>query len=363
MVATVLKPRQSRFFQSFISPPSLLVLFTLLTLCSSEWSAQASGPGELTPVLALQASINEVLTCIVCACAPDAVILFGPASKGKIEPDPDLGFLILKETPDRARLKAEVFGSLCPRARQHDIIVATVADVHTQKDCSYSLIWCVLTDGRLVYQTQRLQAQMSSWLGENQTQKTQELSLVLPPTKDSGKHSLRVKVLPNAFASSVDLQEDLTQTIGYILSSSQPEKILLLGSLARGFWGPYSCLEIAVIGEQPRSSRGQEERLTALASRHEENVHMFTLSEEELRVLENSATSLLGIHARFSVLLWQQGDPYPETLPERPTPQRLGSAMPTRLARSHAALGPGVGILITCQPEPSKLSLTRRATL
>jgi predicted nucleotidyltransferase len=78
------------------------------------------------PARERQGSLREIVRRIVAVAAPESIVLFGSAARGKARPDSDLDLLVIKSGDfHHGRLTEDIYMSLLGVDRAVDIVVAT----------------------------------------------------------------------------------------------------------------------------------------------------------------------------------------------------------------------------------------------
>jgi uncharacterized protein len=96
--------------------------------------------------------LAEVVRRIVRVAAPERIILFGSAARGKAGPDSDLDLLVIKPGRyHRGRLTDAIYRSLIGVGQAVDVVVVTPEDVDRYRDALGLVIAPALREGRVVY--------------------------------------------------------------------------------------------------------------------------------------------------------------------------------------------------------------------
>lgn len=102
-----------------------------------------------------QETLDEIIRRIVEVAKPDKIVLFGSAAQGKMGPNSDLDFLVIKSGDfHRGRLTEEIymnFMNLKGVRRGVDVVVVTTEDVERYRDNPALVIHPALAQGKVVY--------------------------------------------------------------------------------------------------------------------------------------------------------------------------------------------------------------------
>ncbi len=100
-----------------------------------------------------EAVLQEIVRRIVEAVAPEKIILFGSAARGKMGPDSDLDLLVVKACEHRREVARAIRACLRGVApgRGKDVVVVTPADVERDADTIGYVIRPALREGRVLY--------------------------------------------------------------------------------------------------------------------------------------------------------------------------------------------------------------------
>src|SRR5215218_11364550 len=97
-------------------------------------------------------ALAEIIRRIVRVAAPERIVLFGSAARGKAGPDSDLDLLVIKPgCYHRGRLTDAIYRSLIGVGRAVDVVVVTPEDVDRYRDAQALVIAPALREGRVVY--------------------------------------------------------------------------------------------------------------------------------------------------------------------------------------------------------------------
>ena len=96
--------------------------------------------------------LTEVIRRIVRVAAPERIILFGSAARGKAGPASDLDLLVIKPGRyDQGRLTDKIYRSLIGVGHAVDVVLVTPEDVERYRDSLGLVIRPALREGRVVY--------------------------------------------------------------------------------------------------------------------------------------------------------------------------------------------------------------------
>jgi len=95
--------------------------------------------------------LQEIVTRIVDAVAPEKIILFGSAARGQMGPDSDVDLLVIKACDHRRKLAQLIYRSLHGIGIPVDIVVATPDDIERHRDTIGYIYRPALRDGREIY--------------------------------------------------------------------------------------------------------------------------------------------------------------------------------------------------------------------
>ena len=98
-------------------------------------------------------TLREVVRRIVEIAQPEKIILFGSAATGRMGPNSDLDFCVIKGGSfDRGRIAQEIYHSLRDLEYAKDVIVVTPWEVERYKDCPALIVYPVLREGKVLYE-------------------------------------------------------------------------------------------------------------------------------------------------------------------------------------------------------------------
>jgi len=101
--------------------------------------------------------LDDLVTRVVCAVAPERIILFGSAAKGRMGPDSDLDVLVVKSGEYR---KIDIMHAIRRELRgfSHsvDLVVATPAELAQYGDSFALVYYPAIREGRELYAAWRL---------------------------------------------------------------------------------------------------------------------------------------------------------------------------------------------------------------
>ena len=95
--------------------------------------------------------LREIVRRIVEAVAPEKIILFGSAARGKMGPDSDVDLLVVKSNVHRRATAQMIEQSLIGINIPTDIIVATPEDIELYKDTIGLIYRPALREGKVIY--------------------------------------------------------------------------------------------------------------------------------------------------------------------------------------------------------------------
>jgi predicted nucleotidyltransferase len=99
-----------------------------------------------------QAVLDEIIRRIVEVAAPDRIILFGSAARGKMGPHSDLDLLVIKSGDfHRRNLAKQIYKNIRDVDYAVDIVVVTSQDVEKYRDSHALVIKPALQEGRVIY--------------------------------------------------------------------------------------------------------------------------------------------------------------------------------------------------------------------
>lgn len=96
--------------------------------------------------------LREIVRRLVAVARPERVILFGSAARGKVGPDSDYDFLVVKRGRYRkVKLLGDLHMALCGSGVPVDIVLATPGEVRRYRNAHCLVIQPALKEGREVY--------------------------------------------------------------------------------------------------------------------------------------------------------------------------------------------------------------------
>lgn len=98
------------------------------------------------------AILEDIVARIVKVAKPERIILFGSAARGRMGPNSDVDFLVVKSGHfHRGRLVEEIYMRMEGVDESVDIVIATPEEVERYRDTPWLVIAPALKEGRVVY--------------------------------------------------------------------------------------------------------------------------------------------------------------------------------------------------------------------
>ena len=104
--------------------------------------------GTRTPDAAV---IDDIVRRVVEVAAPERIIMFGSAARGRMGPGSDVDLLVVKSGANRLELAQRIYANLHGAGEAVDVIVVTPEDVDRYGDNPALLIRSALEEGEVVY--------------------------------------------------------------------------------------------------------------------------------------------------------------------------------------------------------------------
>ena len=99
-----------------------------------------------------QRKLSEIIGRIVKVAAPEKIILFGSAARGKMGRNSDVDLLVVKAGKyNRSRLAGDIYMNLHGVGQAVDVILVTPEDVERYRDTHCLIIKPALREGKEVY--------------------------------------------------------------------------------------------------------------------------------------------------------------------------------------------------------------------
>ena len=97
------------------------------------------------------AILTDIVNRVVCAAAPEKIVLFGSGARGTMGPNSDIDLLVIKGGKfNRDRVTREIYRHLSGEAAV-DVIVVTPEEVERYRDTHCLVICPALREGKVVY--------------------------------------------------------------------------------------------------------------------------------------------------------------------------------------------------------------------
>ncbi len=109
------------------------------------------------------AVLADIVRRIVRAAKPERIVLFGSAARGRMGPDSDLDFLVIKAGKfNKHRVTTTIYRELRGKDAAVDIVVVTPEEVERYRDTHCLVICPALKDGKVVYDSKASAARRSA---------------------------------------------------------------------------------------------------------------------------------------------------------------------------------------------------------
>jgi len=95
--------------------------------------------------------LDEIVSRIVEAAAPEQIILFGSAVRGEPDATSDVDLLVVKSGVHRRKLAMTIYRRLAGVGCAVDVVVVTPEDIERYRDCPALVIGPAMREGRVVY--------------------------------------------------------------------------------------------------------------------------------------------------------------------------------------------------------------------